>query len=160
MKNNADDGKLKLCCVASAGGHWEELLCLKDIFEENDSFYITEETEQVMGSALPSIYLVPQINRHERFFMMHFIRLFKKAFQIMREEKPDVVITTGALIAFPFCVLAKLSKKKIIFIESFARIHNKSLTGRLVYPFADLFIVQWKSMLKCYPKAIYAGGIF
>ena len=83
MKNNADDGKLKLCCVASAGGHWEELLCLKDIFEENDSFYITEETEQVMGSELPSIYLVPQINRHERFFMMHFIRLFKKAFQIM-----------------------------------------------------------------------------
>ena len=160
MKNNADDGKLKLCCVASAGGHWEELLCLKDIFEENDSFYITEETEQVRGSELPSIYLAPQINRHERFFMMHFIRLFKKAFQIMREERPDVVITTGALIAFPFCVLAKLSKKKIIFIESFARINNKSLTGRLVYPFADLFIVQWKSMLKCYPKAIYAGGIF
>ena len=92
--------------------------------------------------------------------MMHFIRLFKKAFQIMREERPDVVITTGALIAFPFCVLAKLSKKKIIFIESFARINNKSLTGRLVYPFADLFIVQWKSMLKCYPRAIYAGGIF
>ena len=78
----------------------------------------------------------------------------------MRKEQPDVVITTGALLAFPFCLLAKLMGKKVVYIESFARVYDKSLTGKLVYPFADLFIVQWESMLKCYPKAVYTGGIF
>lgn len=160
MKIRGKEKKKKLCCVASAGGHWEELLCLKEVFDENDSFYVTEKTGQVMGSKLQNIYLIPQINRHEKFFFVHFLKLFLKVFQIMRKEKPDVVITTGALISFPFCLIGKLSRKKVIFIESFARIYDKSLTGRLVYPFADVFIVQWESMLKCYPKAVYGGGIF
>ena len=38
--------------------------------------------------------------------------------------------------------------------------NNRSLTGRLVYPFADLFLVQWESLLELYPKAKYVGGIF
>ena len=58
------------------------------------------------------------------------------------------------------CYIAKLFKKKVIFIESFANIETKTLTGKLVYPIADIFIVQWKSMLKLYPKAKYEGWIF
>ena len=64
------------------------------------------------------------------------------------------------MVSFPFCLVGKLKRKKIIYIESFARVDKKSLTGRLVYPFADLFLVQWEPMLKCYPKAEYVGGIF
>ena len=64
------------------------------------------------------------------------------------------------LLAFPFCLFAKCMHKKVIYIESFARVHEKSLTGKLVYPFADLFIVQWESMLETYPKAIYGGSVF
>ena len=82
------------------------------------------------------------------------------AFRIIKKEKPDVIITTGALIAFPFCVIGKIMRKKIIYIESFARVNGKSLTGKLVYPFADLFLVQWESMLDVYPKSKYVGGIF
>nr|WP_225349401.1 hypothetical protein [Limosilactobacillus reuteri] len=55
---------------------------------------------------------------------------------------------------------AKLMKKKVIYIESFARITTPSLTGKILYHFADLFIVQWKELLKVYPKAKYFGGIF
>ncbi|WP_191976308.1 hypothetical protein [Limosilactobacillus reuteri] len=51
-------------------------------------------------------------------------------------------------------------KKKVIYIESFARITTPSLTGKILYHFADLFIVQWKELLKVYPKAKYFGGIF
>ena len=78
----------------------------------------------------------------------------------MKAEKPDFIITTGALIAFPFCVFAKMRSVKVIYIESFARVNNQSLTGKLVYPLADLFLVQWESLLKLYPKAKYVGGIF
>ena len=51
-------------------------------------------------------------------------------------------------------------RKKIIYIESFARVDNASLTGKLFYKIADVFIVQWEELLKIYPKAIYGGGIF
>ena len=82
------------------------------------------------------------------------------ALKIINKERPNVVITTGALIAFPFCVFVKLRGGKVIYIESFARVYNSSLTGKIIYKFADLFLVQWESMLEVYPKAKYVGGIF
>lgn len=150
----------KACFIASSGGHWEELMCLKDIADEYDTFFVTEEGGQANDSNLKNIYTLPQINRHEKNFAIHFAKMFGKVVKILRKEKPDFIITTGALIAFPFCILGKLRGTKIIYIESFARINNLSLTGKLVYPFADLFLVQWKSLLQTYPKAKYVGGIF
>ena len=146
--------------ISSSGGHWEELMFLKEIADEYDTLYITEEGGQAEDSNLKKIYTLPQINRHEKNFLFHFIKLFKSASKIMKAEKPDFIITTGALIAFPFCVFAKMRSVKVIYIESFARVNNQSLTGKLVYPLADLFLVQWESLLKLYPKAKYVGGIF
>lgn len=135
-------------------------MCFRELGDANESFYVTEEGGQATDSKLNSVYLVSQINRREKSFLWHFLKLCIRAAGILRKEKPDCVITTGALIAFPFCVIAKMLKKKVIYIESFARVNSKSLTGRLVYPFADLFLVQWESMLELYPKAQYVGGIF
>lgn len=152
--------KNKICLVSSSGGHWEELMCLKPISEKYDSFFVTEQGGQAVESKLSNIYMLPQINRHEKKFAIHFIRLFFEANRILKKEKPNVVISTGALLAFPFCILVKLRGGKVIYIESFARIKDSSMTGRIVYKFADLFLVQWESMLKVYPKAKYVGGIF
>ncbi len=152
--------QIKICFVASSGGHWEELMCLREIAEAHESFFVTEQGGQAQETKLQNVYTTPQINRHEKGFIGHFVKLFAFANKVLRQEKPDVVITTGALIAYPFCLLAKLRGKKVVYIESFARVNNRSLTGRLVYPLADLFLVQWKSMLKCYRKAKYVGGIF
>ena len=63
-------------------------------------------------------------------------------------------------MTYPVCLLGKMRKIHIIYIESFARGDEASLTGKLMYPLADLFLVQWEDMLKVFPKAIYAGGIF
>lgn len=151
---------MKACFIASSGGHWEELMCLQEIAADCDTFYVTEEGGQANDSNVDNIYVLPQINRHEKHFLWHFMKLFGKATKIMRKERPDVLVTTGALLVFPFCICAKLMGTKVIYIESFARVHDKSLTGKLVYPFADLFLVQWESLLECYPKAKYVGGIF
>ena len=151
---------MKACFIASSGGHWEELMCLKEIAQEHDTVYITEEGGQANDCRFEKIYVLPQINRYEKHFVFHFIKLFGKAAKIMHKEKPDFIVTTGALVVFPFCVYAKIMKSKIIYIESFARVNNRSLTGKLIYPFADLFLVQWESLLQFYPKAKYVGGIF
>ena len=154
------DMKKKICFVSSSGGHWEELMCLKTISEKNESFYVTEEGGQAQDANLEKIYTVPQINRHEKSWVIQLIKLLFNASKILKKENPSVVITTGALIAFPFCLIAKLKGCKVIYIESFARVYNGSLTGKIVYRFADLFLVQWKPLLSVYPKAIYVGGIF
>lgn len=151
---------MKIGFVASSGGHWEELMCLQEVAKVHDGFYVTEAGGQANTSTLSNVYTVPQINRKEKNFIIHFLSLLGQANRILKKEDPDCIITTGALIAYPFCLFAKIRGKKVVYIESFARVSSRSLTGRLVYPFADLFLVQWESMLEKYPKAKYIGGIF
>ena len=151
---------MKACFVASSGGHWEELMCLKPIADEHDTFFVTEEGGQSRDSSLKNVYVLPQINRRQKDFFWRFLKLLLSAGKIMLREKPGVVVTTGALISYPFCLYAKALGAKVVYIETFARVHDRSLTGRLVYPIADLFLVQWESLLELYPKAKYVGGIF
>ena len=88
------------------------------------------------------------------------VKGYTQAYNLLRKIKPDVVITTGAHTAVAMCYIAKPFRKKIIYIETFANLESKTLTGRLIYPIADVFIVQWENMLKLYPKAIYIGGVY
>jgi UDP-N-acetylglucosamine:LPS N-acetylglucosamine transferase len=92
---------------------------------------------------------------------LRYALTFPTFLNILRKERPNVVITTGAGVAVPVCLIAKyLFGAKIIFIESFSRIFEPSQTGRLLYNFADLFIVQWDSLMEKYgPKAVYGGTI-
>lgn len=151
---------MKVCFAASSGGHLEEIMCLRELTQKCDSFLVTEAGECSNVSFADRQYMVNQINRKEKGFLIHFLKLIVRAFKIMRKEKPDVVISTGALATVPFCLWGKLFGKKIVYIESFARIDSPSLTGKIMRPFADLFIVQWEEMLKFFPNAVYTGGIF
>ena len=83
-----------------------------------------------------------------------------KSFAIFIKEKPDLVITTGVLAMIPMCLIAKIFGKKLIYIESFAKISSPTLTGKFLYKYADQFYVQWEKMLEIYPNAIYKGGIY
>lgn len=76
------------------------------------------------------------------------------------KERPDVVITTGAGIVVFFCVFAKMLGARLIFIESMARIERPTLTARMLYPFSDLFLVQWPQLQKYFPKAKFLGRVF
>ena len=80
--------------------------------------------------------------------------------RIIDKEKPDAVLSTGAMIAYPALLLGKWMGKKIIFIECMFNVDAPTLTGKLAYRFADLFIVQWEEMLKVYPKAVLGGRVF
>ena len=150
----------RICFAASSGGHLEEIARLKDIILENESFLITEKSEFQELQLCQKVYHVAQINRKEILFLLKFSILFFISFVILLREKPDYIISTGALATYPICLLGKLMKKRIIYVESFARVDGPSLTGKLMYKIADLFIVQWKEMLDFFPNAVYGGGIF
>ena len=84
----------------------------------------------------------------------------REAIEQVRKEKPDVVICTGVLAMIPICLMAKIAGRKLIYIESFAKVTSPTMTGKLLYRFADQFYVQWPQMLDIYPEAIYLGGIY
>ena len=151
---------MKICFIASSGGHLAEINQLKEIADEYDSFLITEKNDFSEAHICSKVYHVPKQNRKEALFLLKFLGLWIKSFRILIKEKPDCIITTGALICYPVCRIAKLFKRKVIFIESFARINTGSMTGKWMYNVADLFIVQSEHLLEIYPKAVYCGCIF
>ena len=71
-----------------------------------------------------------------------------------------MVVCTGVLATIPLCLLCKMFGKKLVFIESYAKVKTPTLTGKLLYHFADRFYVQWQELLEFYPKAIHVGGIY
>lgn len=150
----------KICFVASSGGHLEEISRLVEIRNQYQSFLVTEKGGFHELKFCDKVYHVSQINRKEWSFSFKFIVLFIRSLFIFLKERPDCVISTGALASYPICVIAKLFHQKVIYIESFARVDGPSLTGKLMYKVADLFVVQWKEMLSFYPNAVYGGGIF
>lgn len=151
--------KIKICFAASSGGHYEQLMMLKPLMKKYDSFVITEKTDYSAESKGEKTYYMKQVNRCEKDFIWRMIQNSWKSISIYRKEKPDVVICTGVLAMIPICLISKLMGKKLIYIESFAKVTSPTETGKLLYKFADRFYVQWKPMLKFYPNSLSLTSI-
>ncbi|MEG2621157.1 MAG: PssD/Cps14F family polysaccharide biosynthesis glycosyltransferase [Bacilli bacterium] len=150
--------------ISSMGGHLSEMMQLSSIFKDYDYKIVTEKHKSTMSIKDKYKNRVDYLMTGNRKNMFKYAFTLPcnivKSFIIFLKFKPEVVITTGAHTCVAMCYIAKIFRKKVIYIESFANISTKTLTGRLVYPIADTFIVQWESMLKLYPKATYKGWIF
>ncbi|MDO5548329.1 MAG: PssD/Cps14F family polysaccharide biosynthesis glycosyltransferase [Eubacteriales bacterium] len=151
---------IKLCFAASSGGHYEQLLMLKPLMDKYESIIITEETLYETKINDKKMYYLKQVNRKEKSFIPRMIVNTFRSLQIFMKERPDVVICTGVLSMIPICLISKVARKKLIFIESFAKVTSGTQTGKLLYHFADQFYVQWEQMLEIYPDAIYLGSIY
>ena len=114
--------QIKIAFIASSGGHLEEIERLKKVEKKYDSFLITEAGEFSKTNFCRKKYLVSQMNRRQLVFLPKLAILFIRAIGILIKEKPDFIITTGALVAYPFCVVGKLMGVKIVYVESFARV--------------------------------------
>ncbi|MBI4181501.1 MAG: polysaccharide biosynthesis protein [Candidatus Aenigmarchaeota archaeon] len=146
---------MKLCLASSAGGHLRELLQLRPAFASRDHCYLTfrrEDSSELQGR----VYFVIDPKRNPLKLAWNLLQ----SVRVLLKERPRVVLTTGAGVVIPFCILAKLLGAKLVFLESFCRVRRPSLTGRVLYPFADLFLVQWPELLQAYgTKARYWGGV-
>ncbi len=150
---------MKLVFAASSGGHYEQLMMLKPLMERHDSCVVTEKTSYNAKSDIRTYYMV-QVNRKELLFIPKMIVNSIRALRILRKEKPDAIICTGVLAMIPLCILGKKKGCKLIYLESFAKVTSATLSGKLLYKYADRFYVQWESMLEIFPDAVYKGGIY
>lgn len=149
---------LKVCLVGSSGGHLTHLYMLKPFWEKNERFWVTfnkeDATSLLHNETMYSCYY--PTNRSLKALLINTFLAFK----VLRKEKPDLIISTGAAVAVPFFYIGKIMRIKLIYIEVFDRIDQGTLTGKFVYPITDYFIVQWEEQKKVYPKAINLGSIF
>lgn len=149
--------KPKICFVSSSGGHWEQLQKLRPLADKYDGFFITEKTQ--FDAPLAS-YFMKQTDLKDKLMPFKMLVNSFQALKIWIKEKPDMVITTGTMVAYPFYLLSIICKKKFIFIETFGRANMPTVAGRLMEKHSDLFIVQWESQKKFYKKAIYGGCLY
>ena len=156
--------KKKVMFISSTGGHLDELMQLKSMFEKYEYRIVTEKTKSNLNlkNKYPKKVSFLVYGTKEQQLIYPFKLLFNcfKSLFIYIKFRPKYIVSTGAHTAGPMCCIGKLLGSKIIYIETFANSKTKSVTGSLVYKFADLFIVQWEDMLKLYPKGTYGGWIF
>lgn len=160
MAATKEPKRMKVAFAASSGGHYEQLLRLLPLMKECDSFVVTERTKYGAKTPGEKTYYMRQVNRREVTFIPRMIANAISSCGIVLREHPDAVICTGVLAMIPLCLLVKLCGGRLVYIESFAKISSPTLTGKLLYRFADRFYVQWETMREFYPDAICLGGIY
>lgn len=155
----------KVLFIASVGGHLAQLLQLRPLFSDYDSYFITEKdpvTKKLPDTIRDAkVFLITAV-RKSNIFLLTIRRIILvldcliKYFMI----KPDVIISTGSVTGAVMCKIGKLFHSKIIYFETFASIKSPSRAAKIVYPIADVFYVQWESMLKFFPKAKFIGSLY
>lgn len=154
----------KVMFISSVGGHLTQLLQLKELFKEYEYVLITEKTHVTKDMKNKyNISFFPYGSRNQKLLypFILFANCFMSLFYLIKYN-PDVIVTTGANTAAAMCCLGKIFRKKVIYIESFAKNNSPTVTGKMIYKLHayTTFVVQWENMLKYYPKAECWGWIY
>lgn len=148
---------MKVCLVSSSGGHLTETFEILDAFAGDEIFFVTwHGSRESDVTAIAPAYFFEQFGTSP----VRLLLALPRVLRILLTEKPDVIVSSGAEIALPFFYFGKLLGIKTVYIECWCRVTTLSKTGRLVYPIADAFFVQWPQLLKvCGEKARYEGAV-
>lgn len=147
----------RLLLVSSSGGHWEQLQKLQPLIDKYNGCMVTEKTK---FDAKNSKYFMIQTDLKDKLMPIKMLWNALYSVIIWIIERPDFIITTGTMVAYPFYLLAILFHKKFIFIETFGRANMPTVAGKKMEKHSDLFIVQWETQKKYYKKAIYGGCLY
>jgi UDP-N-acetylglucosamine:LPS N-acetylglucosamine transferase len=140
--------------VCSPGGHLTELLELAPAFEGCDTQYFCYTGETT--ALLPGATLVP----NRPYNPWRYVTNFRHFWREFRRRRPVLLVSTGAEIAIPVFVAAKLLRIPSLYIECGAQVTQASATGRIVIRLADTFLVQWPELCAVYgAKAHYRGSL-
>lgn len=148
---------MKMMLVASTGGHLTQLLLLRDLWEKHERHWVTFRKpdavsalagETVTWAHHPTTRNLPNAWRNLRL-----------AGELVARVRPDVVISSGAGVAFPFFVMARIRQVRTVYVEVFDRIEHPTLTGSLCYPLTDVFALQWLEQKRQYPDGKVIGWL-
>ncbi len=149
----------KVLFVCSSGGHLLQLYTLYNALDlSDDNIWVSFDKPDARS-----------LLKFQRTYWAHYptnrnyknlIKNALLAIKIFLKEKPTHVVSTGAGVAIPFFMLAFCLNKRTIYIESYARKHDLSLTGKVMYRISRHFFVQSEILRKKYKKAVFCGTIY
>jgi len=146
---------MKICIVSSCGGHLTEVRKFLPAYGKYDFTYVLNDQA-----------ILPEDMQGRTRFIAHserdllFFKNLWEAFVILRAERPDVLLSTGAGPIVPFAIIGRIFfGTKVVFVETITRINRPSLTGRIMYRLADHFYYQWRELKRFFPKGIYGGPL-
>jgi UDP-N-acetylglucosamine:LPS N-acetylglucosamine transferase len=154
---STNDAERRALLVCSPGGHLLEMLFLEPSWRDLDTTWVTlpaADVEHLLANHRKILGHGPT-NRSLR----NLVRNLVLAVRVIRRERPDVILSAGAALAVPFFLVGKLYGCRLVYVESLARTSSLSMSGRMVYPLADAFFVQWPGAARGRAKAVHAGCI-
>lgn len=146
----------RILLVATAGGHLLQMLALEPAWADLERLWVTDEEashthllddEQVLYAYGPTARNIWNLWRN-----------LWLAARTVRSFDPDVILSTGAALAVPFFLVGRLRRRRLVYVESFTRVSQLGMSGRMVYPLVDAFFVQWQKAGRT-RRALYAGSI-
>jgi UDP-N-acetylglucosamine:LPS N-acetylglucosamine transferase len=156
---------MNIYLVSSPGGHLTETLSLIEAFEGCDVSVITLDFPNMKGVVLEGVKRLYRIRLLFGYSIkfglpLTLLKSFFEIFWIFLKKRPHMIVSTGSEIALPAFLIGKfLFRSKVIYMECFTRIETLSGTGKVVYRFSDLFLVQWPELAAKYEKASYEGRL-
>jgi UDP-N-acetylglucosamine:LPS N-acetylglucosamine transferase len=146
---------VKVMLVCSSGGHLAQLFWLRPWWEKHERSWVTFAGAQA-ESLLRGETVVPAFAPTTR-NIPNAVRNLRLALRLVRAERPDVIVSDGAGVAVPFFLVAKMFRVRTVYLEVYDRISRPTLTGRLCYPLADAFLLQWPEQANLYPRGEVIG---
>ena len=143
--------------VCSTGGHLTQLHSLRRWWNQKDRVWVTfdkEDSRSLLGGE-KVVWAFHPTTRN----LANAARNLFLAFRVLRRQRPDLVLSDGAGVAFPFFVMARLLRIKTAYIEVCDRIDSATLTGRLCYPLSDYFFLQCEEQQRFYPRGVLIGSL-
>jgi UDP-N-acetylglucosamine:LPS N-acetylglucosamine transferase len=149
---------MRLLMVCSSGGHLTQLHVLEDWWRRHETHWVTFDTEHARAllEGQPTSWAFHPTTRN----IPNLLRNFRLAVRTIRRERPDVVVSTGAGVALPFFLLARVFGARTVYLEVYDRIMTPTLTGRLCAPLTDVFMLQWPQQQAAYPRGVVVGQVF
>ena len=157
-RRRSSQRQLRVLLVCSSGGHLDHLARLKGWWTQHDRAWVTfpgADSESLLSGEDVSWAHHPTTRN-----VPNLVRNLFLAGRVMRRYRPEVVVSTGAGVAFPFFVMARLFRAETVYLEVYDRIDTPTLTGRLCYPLSRLFLLQWQEQRRFYPRGVVIGGLY
>lgn len=130
----------KVLAIASGGGHWEQLMMLREDMSAYEIVFATTGPGLAERSKISNSYLITDCNRDR---VLDNLRCIRDLIKIFAKERPNIVMSTGAAPGLLGLALGKITGAKVIWIDSVANSERLSLSGRLAGYIADLWVTQW-----------------
>jgi len=143
--------------VGSSGGHLAQLLALAPLWPRENRHWVTFDTADAVSQLVAEdvTWAHHPTTRNVR----NLARNTALARRVVAEQQPDVIVSTGAAVAYPFFLMGRAKKIPTVYVEVYDRIDSRTMTGRLCRPLSTRFCVQWKEQQHLYPGSVLVGPL-